>query len=68
LCRLFKHADAERLGERERYAGATGIDAKQALRVAQPGDRHPVLGLRVDDAVATGDVAAGFPPDLEATP
>ena len=60
-----EHADAERLGQRQRRAGDRGVVADQPVEVDQPGDGHAVLRLGVVDRVAAADVAAGLLRHLE---
>ena len=67
LVPAVEHADPERFGERERLTRRPGVGAKQPIRGRNAGDRHAVLGLRVVDAVATGDRAPCLGGDRKAT-
>jgi hypothetical protein len=49
-------AGADRLGQAERQAGLSGVDAQQDARVRGAGHRHAVLRLGVIDAVPAGEV------------
>ncbi len=65
LVPVVEDAETERFGQRQRHAGTAGIVTQQAIRVRDPGDGHPVLGLRVVDAVAAADDAARSRSDVE---
>ena len=59
LVTVVEHADAQRLGQADRLAGAGSVVAQQPVGVGEPGYRESVLRLRVVDAVAAGQVAPG---------
>ncbi len=59
LVPVVEDADPQRLGQADRLAGAGRVNAQQPVRVGEPGHGEPVLRLRVVDAVAAGQVAAG---------
>ncbi len=57
---VVEHPEAERLGQRQRQARATGVVAEQPRGVGETGDRKAVLRLLVVDRVAACEVAARF--------
>ena len=66
LVPVVQHAQAERLGEREGYAGPAAVVAQQPVGVREPGHRETVLRLRVVDAVSTGEVRVRLEADVGA--
>jgi hypothetical protein len=62
---VVEHSDAQRLGQADGQPRPRRVVAQDPLRVHQPGDRQPVLGLRIVNAVTAGHRRACSNPDVE---
>ena len=67
LVPVVQDPETERLGQRQRRAGFSGVVAQQGVGVAEAGDSQAVLRLRVVDAVATRKMGARLEADVGAS-